>query len=182
MGLNHRHEDFQSSALPTELSSLISRWIEGIEPSLGGSTIRCITNYAISTVGTARIELASQVGDEPLVVYRQSSTIELRSEFTPYPQRCVLLSHCQTAAFSGFSLDWFSGYQQEEDSFVPAVHPLHEGLGPTWLNASRRDLRITANLSGLTWEDTTASGRQDLNLRSPEPKSGAIPNFATPRG
>ena len=37
--------------------------------------------------------------------------------YAPYPQRCALLPHCQTAAFSDFSLDWFSGYQQEEDSF-----------------------------------------------------------------
>ena len=93
------------------------------------------------------------------------SAVELHSRVAPYPQRCVLLPHCQTAAFSGFSLDWFSGYQQEEDSFVPAVHPLHEGLGLTWLNANRRALRITANLSGLTWEDTTASERQDSNLQ-----------------
>ena len=42
--------------------------------------------------------------------------------YAPYPQRCALLPHCQTAAFSDFSLDWFSGYQQEEDSFVSAMH------------------------------------------------------------
>ena len=39
------------------------------------------------------------------------------SRNAPYPQRCALLLHCQTSAFSDFSLDWFSGYQQEEDSF-----------------------------------------------------------------
>ena len=92
----------------------------------------------------------------------------------PYPQRHVLLPHCQTAAFSGFSLDWFSGYQQEEDSFVPAVYPLHEGLGPTWLNTDRRDLRMTANLSGLTWEDTTASERWDSNPYTVD-QAGPIP-------
>lgn len=48
--------------------------------------------------------------------------------YAPYPQRCVLLPHCQTAAFSGFSLDWFSGYQQEEDSFVFAVSPFYHAL------------------------------------------------------
>ena len=111
-----------------------------------------------------------------LLITSEAFTISATFRYAPYPQRCVLLPHCQTAAFSGFSLDWFSGYQQEEDSFVPAVHPLHEGLGPTWLNANRRDLRITANLSGLTWEDTTASERQESNLLSGySPVSAARP-------
>lgn len=35
---------------------------------------------SVPRIGTARFELTSQVGDEPLVVYRQSSSIELRSE------------------------------------------------------------------------------------------------------
>ena len=37
-------------------------------------------------VGTAGFEPVSQVGDEPLVVYRQSSTIELRSDVHRIPK------------------------------------------------------------------------------------------------
>ena len=33
------------------------------------------------------------------------------------------------------------------------------------LRVNRQRFRITVNLSGLTWEDTTASERQDSNLR-----------------
>lgn len=33
-------------------------------------------------IGTAGFEPASQVGDEPLIIYRQSSTIKLRSEIS----------------------------------------------------------------------------------------------------
>jgi hypothetical protein len=80
------------------------------------------------------------------------------------PKGAAYFSECLINGFSVFSLEWLSGCQQEEDSFVPAVHPLHKGLGHTWLNANRRDIRVTANLSGLTWEDTTAYQGEDLHL------------------
>ena len=40
----------------------------------------------IDQIGTAGIEPASQVGGEPLVIYRQSSTIELRSVVRHIPK------------------------------------------------------------------------------------------------
>ena len=39
-----------------------------------------VATAAKPRIGTAGFEPASQVGDEPLVVYRQSSTVELRSD------------------------------------------------------------------------------------------------------
>ena len=71
--------------------------------------------------------------------------------------------HCQTVALSDFSRFRLSGCLTEEDSFVPAVHLLHEGLGPTWLNANRRYLRITQPL-WFNVEDTTAYAGKDLQL------------------
>ena len=43
------------------------------------NSVKLINSKKPYPVGTTGIEPASQVGDEPLVVYRQSSTIELRS-------------------------------------------------------------------------------------------------------
>ena len=78
-------------------------------------------------IGTARFELTSQVGDEPLVVYRQSSSIELRSVgrvkvpephiprigLTCYSSGSSVLSGCTHHAgrhLRNFGRHWVSGY------------------------------------------------------------------------
>ena len=72
---------------------------------------------------------------------------------------------CQTIAVSDFSLDWFSGCQQEEDSFVFAVHPIMSesvmGQAHRRCHADRRRFRktvpawfIVGRHHGLGWMDS----------------------------
>ena len=88
-------------------------------PSSQGGAHRCPFVYFVCRqcvlVGQSRWTDSNR---QPADYKSAALPIELYRRIAPYPQRCILLPHCQTAAFSGFSLDWFSGYQQEEDSFV----------------------------------------------------------------
>ena len=103
----------------------------------------------------------------------------ITSQYTPYPQRCVLLPHCQTVAFSVFSLDWFSGYQQEEDSFLYNWHhyPCNGRLFKIGATVFLVVLFGELYPSGLTWEDTTAYTGKDLHLTYDSVWASMVPTF-----
>ena len=54
--------------------------------------------------------------------------IELPSEMHHIPKGAPYFSECQINGFSDFSLDWFSGYQQEEDSFYQQPLNVHRDI------------------------------------------------------
>lgn len=99
-----------------------------------------------------------------LLITSEAFTISATLRYAPYPQRRILLPHCQTAAFSAFSLCRFSGYLKEEDSFY-CQQTSHVYNDITFQHYPVALLTAFGKLypSGLTWEDTTAAERLDLN-------------------
>lgn len=90
---------------------------------------------------------------------------EIRSELHHIPKGAPYFSECLTNGFSDFSLDWLSGCQQEEDSFYHFDAATAVALNAPFGNSVNVKM-VFGKLypSGLTWEDTTASERQESNL------------------
>lgn len=102
-------------------------------------------------IGTTGFEPASQVGGEPLVVYRQSSSIELRSEMHHIPKGA---SYFRIARPLRFRVSRSTGFLVTNRRRIRFTHYLLTQISG---KSQVLSFRETVNSSGLTREDTSAS-------------------------